>query len=450
MNLNLNTFLTNIQSAGGIAMLIGGAVIDEIQGRPIKDWDMEVYHLDLNQLEEILNRLGLKADTVGKSFGVIKTRMEVDGEMVEVDLSIPRMENKIGVGHKDFQVDLDPNMSPEEAGRRRDLTINSMYKNLHTGAIVDPFNGFNDLKNGVLRVTNEATFVEDPLRVLRIMQLLPRKGKTVEVKSVALCRTMVDDFKHLPKERVFEEFSKLLLKADKPSMGLEFLRDCGWIVHFPELKNLDGCPQNPVWHPEGDVWVHTMMVVDNAALLRDQVPEDWRLAYMFGALLHDIGKPDTTVLPRCTAHGHDRVGAELSIEFMHRLTDDKRLIDRVERIVRLHMRPGQLFRSKAKGPAWRKVHNQLRLDILGWMAMADSAGRTGRSIKDVNEGAEKCFTYFEKLGAKRIPPLVLGRDLIAAGMKPGPAFKEILANAYELQMNGMDKVEEILEQLAVK
>ena len=448
--MNLNTFLKNIQSAGGTAMLIGGAVIDAIHDRPIKDWDIEVYHLDLKQLEDILINLGSKADTVGKSFGVIKTRMEIDGEMVEVDLSIPRTENKNGVGHKDFQISLDPNMSPKEAGRRRDLTINSMYKNLHTGAIVDPFDGFKDLKNGLLRVTNEATFVEDPLRVLRIMQLLPRKGKTVESKTIALCRSMVDDFKYLPKERVFEEFSKLLLKADKPSMGLEFLRDCGWIVHFPELKNLDGCPQNPVWHPEGDVWVHTMMVVDNAAQLRKQVPEEWRLAYMFGALLHDIGKPDTTVLPECTAHGHDRVGAEMSIGFMNRMTDDKRLTERVEQIVRYHMRPGQLFRSKARSPAWRRLHNKLRLDILGWMFKADSAGRTGRSIEDENLGSEKCFAYFKKLGDRRIPPIVLGRDLIDRGIKPGPAFKAILAKAYELQMEGMDNVTEILEKLDVR
>ena len=199
-------------------MLIGGAVIDSINNIPIKDWDIEIYHLGIQRLEEILNELGLKFDLVGKTFGVIKTRMKVNGELMEIDLSIPRSENKIGVGHKDFKITLDPNMTPEEAGRRRDLTINAMYKNLHTGEIVDPFNGLDDLKKGILRVTDERTFVEDPLRVMRIMQLLPRKGRLVDTKTMKLCRTMVNDFVHLPKERVFDEFSKLLLKAEKPCL----------------------------------------------------------------------------------------------------------------------------------------------------------------------------------------------------------------------------------------
>ena len=445
--MNLKTFIRTIQSAGGTAMLIGGAVIDSINNIPIKDWDIEIYHLGIQRLEEILNELGLKFDLVGKTFGVIKTRMKVNGELMEIDLSIPRSENKIGVGHKDFKITLDPNMTPEEAGRRRDLTINAMYKNLHTGEIVDPFNGLDDLKKGILRVTDERTFVEDPLRVMRIMQLLPRKGKLVDPKTMKLCRTMVNDFVHLPKERVFDEFSKLLLKAEKPSIGFEFLRACGWIVHFPELENLIDCPQNPVWHPEGDVWIHTMMVIDNAAKLRSNISEDLRLSYMFGALLHDIGKPDTTVLPKCTAHGHAQVGAELSKVFMNRITDNKTLIENVEAIVRLHMLPGQLSNSGARKPAWRRLHNKFRLDILGWISKADSSGRTGRSIEDVHKPSEKCFEVFELLGEQVIEPIVKGRDLIEMGMKPGPAFKAILNKAYELQIDGMDDVNEILEKL---
>ena len=322
-----------------------------------------------------------------------------------------------------------------------------MYKNLHTGEIVDPFNGLEDLKNGIIRVTDEKTLIEDPLLVMRIMQLLPRKGKVVDAKTMKLCQTIVNDFIYFPKERIFDEFCKLLLKAEKPSAGFEFLRACGWIAHFPELKNLIDCPQNPVWHPEGDVWIHTMMVLDNAAKLRHNISEDLKLSYMFGALLHDIGKPDTTVLPKCTAHGHAGVGAELSKVFMNRITDNKTLIENVEAIVRLHMLPGQLFRSGAKSPAWRRLHNKFRLDVLGWISKADSSGRTGRSIEDVHETSEKCFEVFELLGERAIEPIVKGRDLIAMGMKPGPEFKAILNEAYELQIDGMNDVNEILEKL---
>ena len=443
----MREFLSKIEESGGIAMLVGGAVIDVIQGLPIKDWDIEVYRLDMTAIESILTDLDLTFDAVGKSFGVLKTRMMIEGELVEIDISIPRSENKTGVGHKDFQVTLNPNMTPLEAGRRRDLTINSMYKNLHTGEIVDPFNGLEDLRNGIIRVTDETTFVEDPLRVLRIMQLLPRKGKTVDLHTIELCRSMVDEFVHLPKERVFEEFCKLLLKTERPSLGFEFLRESGWIIHFPELNALIDCPQNPKWHPEGDVWIHTMLVVDNAAKLRHNLPEDLQLAYMFGALLHDIGKPDTTVLPLCTAHGHDRVGAELSKVFLNRLTDNKKLIENVENIVRLHMLPGQLYTSQAKESGWKRLHNKLRLDVLGWISKADSSGRTGRSIEDIHEVSETCFEYFSTFGEKAIEPIVKGRDLIAIGLEPGPQFKPILDRAYELQIEGMDDVSEILSSL---
>jgi len=436
------TLLGTIEKQGGVAMLIGGAVIDSIQGLPIKDVDIEVYGLSYAELVVLIERLGLPCNLVGKSFGVIKTTID----RIEIDVSIPRKENKVGIGHKGFQITLDGQMTPAEAGKRRDLTINSMYQNLHNGEIVDPFNGLEDLKKGIIKATSEDTFVEDPLRILRIMQLLPRKGKKVDKGTMELCQSMVNTFPELPKERVFVEWEKLLLKADEPSLGLEFLRDSGWLINFPELNDLIGCPQNPIWHPEGDVWIHTKMVLDNAAKLRDQIPDDWKLAYMFGALLHDIGKPSTTT-PDLKAHGHDTAGIEISETFLRRITNDKDLIYKVTTIVGLHMRPGQLFRSEAKEPAWKRLHNKCRLDILGWQSKADSAGRTGRDvILDVHETSEKCFELFEKFGKTKIEPLVLGRDLMALGISPSKEFKWILDSCYEKQLDGLTK-EEIIASI---
>lgn len=428
-----------IHQQGGTAMLIGGAVIDSILGLEIKDWDIEVFGLSFNQLESILVSLGLPVNMVGKSFGIIKTI--IDG--VDIDISIPRRENRIGVGHTDFEIELDHTMTPYEAGLRRDLTINSMYKNLHTNELVDPFNGLADLQNGVIRATNEKTFIEDPLRVLRIMQLLPRKGKVVDSSTIELCKTLVDEFNSLPRERVMEEFTKLLLKADKPSMGLEFLRDCGWLIHFPELFDLIGCQQNPEWHPEGDVWVHTMMVLDNAAALRHLVPEELRLTFMFGALLHDIGKPATTTSD-LRSNGHDTYGATLVPAFMDRLTNETKLIENVQKIVELHMLPGQLQKSNAKLSAWKRLHNKFRLDILGFQSKADSNGRTGRNLLDRHEPSELCFQFCEEFGlaengGENIKPLVQGRDLIQLGLKPSAQFGILLAEAYELQLEGFDK-----------
>ena len=433
--------LNEIALNNGRAMLIGGAVIDNIKDLEIKDIDIEVYGLSYSTLVALIEGLDMSCNLVGKSFGVIKTVIA----NLEIDISIPRRENKIGIGHKGFTIQLDEKMTPKEAGKRRDLTINSMYLNLHTGELVDPFNGLVDLEKGILRATDEKTFVEDPLRVLRIMQLLPRKGNSVAKETLHLCQSMIDSFSELPAERIFVEWEKLLLKAEKPSVGLEFLKASGWLKHFPELQGLIGCPQNPIWHPEGDVWIHTCMVLDNAAKLRHLIPEEWRLTYMFGALLHDVGKPSTTT-PELTANGHDVAGIPLAEAFMQRITNNKLLIERVITIVGLHMRPGQLFNSEAKEPAWKRLHNKCRLDILGWQSKADSAGRTERNVLlDRHEASEKCFELFEKFGKKEIQPFVFGRDLIALGMKPSEKFGKILDQCYEKQLDGTSREEILLD-----
>lgn len=444
----MKNLINKIQEVGGTAMLVGGAVIDSILGLEIKDWDIEVYELSMSNMEEVLVSLNLPVNTVGKSFGIIKTQIDE----VEIDISIPRRESRIGVSHTDFSIELDSNMTPYEAGLRRDLTINSMYKNLHNGEIIDPFNGLEDLKKGIIRATNAKTFIEDPLRVLRIMQLLPRKGKTVDPETVELCKSIQDEFGSLPKERVFKEFSKLLLKADKPSLGLQFLKECEWLKHFPELYNLIGCPQHPKWHPEGDVWNHTMLVIDNAAVLRSSLPDSLKLTYMFGTLLHDIGKPSTTT-PELTSYGHDDEGAKMVPVFMCRLTNEMKLIEDVTSIVKLHMIPGQLTVGKSSKSAWRRLHNKFRLDVLGFQSKADSAGRTGMSILDEHKPSELCFQYFEEFGISEtgpnIKPLVQGRDIIKLGLSPSSLFGKLLAEAYEMQLEGMEK-EQIIEIIKTK
>jgi len=432
--------LTIIKEQGGTAMLIGGAVIDSIKGLEIKDWDVEVYGLSYNKIKSILEKANLPTNLVGKSFGIIKT--EMDG--IDFDISVPRTENKIGIGHKGFNVELDSTLTPKEAGRRRDLTINSMYKNLHTGELVDPFNGLADLKNGIIRATDLITYKEDPLRVLRIMQLLPRKGKIVESKTMELCRSMVNEFPQLPKERVFEEFCKLLLKAKQPSIGLEFLRESGWIVHFPELENLIGCKQNPEWHPEGDVWNHTKMVLDNAAKIRHNIEEKYRLGFMFGALLHDVGKLCTTK-EDLTSIGHDTAGVQYATSFMKRITNETKLISIVNTLVELHMRPGQLTAANAKTSAWKRLHNKFRLDILGWLSKCDSSGRLKYSMNDPHKPSETSFKFFELFGEKKIEPLVKGNDLLNLGYKQGKELGDTLRWLYDLQMDGYKK-EQLIEK----
>ena len=436
-----------IVAAGGKAMLVGGAVVDSLQGRAEpKDWDIEAYGISMTRLEEILEPFGPKG--VGKAFGILKLTTDLcDGQ--DIDVNVPRRDNNTGVGHRDFDIVIDENMTPKEAARRRDFTINSLFYDLDREEIVDPFGGLKDLELRVLRAPDHATFVEDPLRVLRAMQLLARKSSRVDNRTMNLCYSMHDTFESLPKERMLEEFRKLLLKADKPSVGLEFLRECQWISHFPELELLIGCGQHPEWHPEGDVWIHAMHVVDSAAQVRNLVDDDWREAFMFGTLLHDVGKPATTITPlmvaqdkapkdkEWTAYGHDVEGGKPTETFMRRLTDEKKLVEKTTAIVVEHMQPYNLMQGGGKKSAYRRLHNKIRLDVIGWMSRCDCGGRPDRNIGDQDlehDASDACWAHFSEFGVDPIPPKLQGRDLIAAGFRPGVAFGTMLHLAYEAQL----------------
>ena len=419
-------------------MLAGGGVIDHSLGLPIKDWDIEVYSLSYQQLIDALSPFGTP-NLVGKSFGVLKLRRN----HLEYDFSIPRKDNRIGTGHKGFSVDLLPDLSFLEASKRRDITINSMYLDLHSFEIVDLHNGMRDLAEGRIRATDPESFCEDPLRVLRIMQILPRKGKYVDSETIELCRSMIDEADTLPGERIYEEFKKLLLKSRFPSMGLRFLADCGWIEKFPELAALQGCPQNPKYHPEGDVWAHTLLAIDNAAFLLHHVPPKWRLGYMFGILCHDFGKPDTLDVEKLTTNGHEVIGSVLSEKFLKKMTAAHEIISQTRDIVFTHMRPHSLYKEQSGIGAWRRLHNIVPLQVLAWVTQADGQARGG----DVNmpvEELETMIMYGHEFGKSRIGPVLLGRYLIEHGHKPGPEFKIILDRAFQYQLDtGSMDVEEL-------
>lgn len=439
----LEEIVNDIKTNGGISYLVGGAVVDTIKGNEIKDWDIEVHGLNLNVLEKVLSKY-TQPNIVGKCLGIIKA--SIDG--VEYDFSIPRIDNKMGVGHKDVKVEFVLDITPKQAARRRDLTINSLFYDLETNEIIDPYNGLDDLANGIIRHTSEQ-FSEDPLRVLRIMQLLPRKCKTVAPETLELCKKLVHEYPTISSGRVYEEWNKLLMKAKKPSIGLDFLVDSGWIKWFPELDALRGVPQNPEWHPEGDVWEHTKKVVDAAAHLKQYIPEDWKLAYMYGALLHDVGKAITTT-EDLTSYGHDMAGGPIATEFINRLTNNKKLTDNVIKIVTTHMRPGNLYRANAKGSAWKRLHNELPLNIAAYVSKADYLGTGDRTFDESHPTSEIALELFEKYGQEKIAPILRGRDLITIGYKPGPELGKILKQAYEHQIEEDITDKEILLEKIIK
>lgn len=421
-----------VANAGGRAVLVGGYVRDRLLGRDSKDYDVEIYGLAPDAVSDLLSGFGELVE-VGRAFGVLRVKG------IDADFSLPRRDSKRGPGHRGFHVAFDPNLDFAEASRRRDLTVNSIGLDPLSGEILDPHGGRTDLERRVLRATDARHFAEDPLRGLRAAQFAARLEMTPDDELVGLCARL--DLSELAPERIFDELCKLLLKAPRPSVGFEFLSDTGLVGHFPEIRALQGVPQDPAWHPEGDVWVHTMLVLDEAAALR--VGDDDDAALMFTALCHDFGKPRTTLEDdgRVRSPGHDRLGATMAREFLERLRAPGRLGRQVEALVRYHLAPTLFVAQGAKAAAYRRLARKLDragTDIvqLARFARADHLGRTTEEARRRMFPAGDAFlAAAEKASVRDTPPrdVVLGRHLEARGLAPGPEFGDILARCRDVQ-----------------
>jgi tRNA nucleotidyltransferase (CCA-adding enzyme) len=353
-----------------------------------------------------------------------------------VDLSIPSRLVAVNISRSGLLQQAEPNMPIDEALARRDFTINAMAWDPDTMELRDPFNGRGDLDARILRHTSDR-FVEDPLRVLRGMQLSARFELAVAPETMALCRTLSQEGQ--PSERLWEEWKKLLLQGYKPSLGLQFLRHCGWLRFYPELSALEGCPQDPIWHPEGDVWIHTLHCLDWFAAERTgQEPDD--LAVGFGILCHDFGKPATTREEhgRVTSQGHESEGAGPTRRFLERLTNQRDLIDAVVPLVCSHLRPRALYDATASDSAIRRLARQVhRIDRLVRVARADHAGRPPKQFDGFPAG-EWLLSRAKQLDVDRQAPapLVRGRHLLELGVPPGPDMGRLLDECYEAQLDG--------------
>ena len=428
-----------VREAGGRALLVGGCVRDALlsrgtAGAESADYDIECFGISPERLRDVLSTR-FELDLVGASFGIIKLHH------LDIDVSIPRRETKLGLGHRAFEMEYDPSLTVREASARRDFTVNAIYKDPLTGEIIDPWNGRGDLERGIVRHVSDH-FVEDPLRVLRGMQFAARFDLRPAQETVAVCRTMTPE--GLPPERLMGEWAKLLTKGVRISRGLAFLRETGWVRYYPELERLIGCRQDPEWHPEGDVWNHTLCCLDAFAAARDREPPlaaDEALVVGLAVLCHDFGKPATTAYDpkrrRIRSLGHDEAGVAPTLSFLRRLTNEERILRDVPPLVRLHMRPFAMWKNRASDAAIRRLAAQVvRLDRLIRVAAADDAGRP--PFPRDPAALEWLAAQAERLRvADSAPkPLVMGRDLIALGMKPGVEFGKVLKAAYEAQLDG--------------
>ena len=423
-----------VSAEGGRALIVGGWVRDTLLGRPNKDIDIEVYGVPADRLRTLLEQGIGPVNTVGESFTVYK--------VADVDVSLPRIESKIGRGHRAFAVTGDPALTQTEAARRRDFTINAILWDPLTGEYIDPFGGREDLGRGVLKAVDRETFPEDSLRVLRAVQFAARFEFQLDPGTRELCaRIPLDD---LPAERIWGEIEKLLLQARRPSLGLTLALELGVLDKlFPEIKALVGCEQEPDWHPEGDVWVHTLMVVDQARSRIDDLARAQQITVMLGALLHDVGKPPTTayVDGRIRSIDHEQAGVDPALRVLDRLNvhsiDGFDVRHHVTGIVAHHLKPLSFFKSVTPvgDGAFRRLAQKVDLELLARVAKSDCLGRTGTF--DCS-GIDWFAGRARELGVehKAPEPILKGRHLLDLGVAPGPRMGAILREVYERQLDG--------------
>ena len=418
-----------LKNAGHTACFAGGCVRDKLLGLEPKDYDIATSATP----SEVL-RLFPGSNEVGAHFGVVIAKHE--GHHIEI--ATFRTDGSYGDGRRPDSVTFS---TPEEDAHRRDFTINGLFEDPETGGVIDHVEGVRDIEAKIIRAigTPSHRFQEDALRLLRAVRFSTTLGFPIEPKTFAAIRENGHLLDKISPERIRDEFSKIIVSPNRRH-GLELLVDSCLIDHFlPEVLPLIGCDQPPEWHPEGDVYTHTCIMLE---MLAPDAPLELCLA----TLLHDIAKPPTrTIDPdgRIRFNGHDSLGADMATEILTRLRYPNAVIRNAAHMVSRHMqfmnvqqmRKAKLkrFMSEPTFPEEMELH---RVDC------ASSNGFTD-NYDFLNEKAEE-FSHEPLIP----PPLVTGKDLIARGLKPGPRFKDVLEKIQTEQLeNRLSTHDEALEYL---
>lgn len=449
---NIREIVHACDQLGGQALLVGGAVRDMLLGLPLKDFDIEIHKIPVKEVEKLLSRFG-HVRLVGKQFGVFK----IDG--IDADFSLPRTD---GSGRKPTVV-IDHMLSYYEAFGRRDLTINAMGLDLMTGDIIDPYNGQKDLQEKILRAPRPEFFIQDPLRFFRVVQFIGRFQMTPEESFNELLQKMSLDGVSI--ERIHREYEKLFLLSERPSLGLRWIRTVGRIKELlPELAATIDVPQRSDWHPEGDVFEHTMQATDAAADVAriKQLDKKDSLTLVIAAVCHDLGKVTATKF--CDgiwrSWGHEVEGVEPTKRLLVRLTAVEAIKKAVVKLVRYHMMPGGLVANKAKDSAYKRLAVNLAPEVtpyqLALIAQADKRGRNHLSHIPLDVPMSKEVMPFlakiEELGLLDGPekPVLEGIDLLDV-CQPGPALGKLLQAAYTIQIeDGITDKKELKRQILGK
>lgn len=440
-----------VRDAGGRALIVGGGVRDRLLGAHAgHDTDIELFGIDEIAATRVLAAFG-RVIPVGRAFGVLR----VAG--LDIDFSLPRVTSS-SAGMRGDLTQAVPDLDFASAARRRDLTINAMGLDPLTEEILDPLGGRDDLRQGRLRAADATLFGEDPLRGLRVARFAARLQMRADDELKALCAQL--DLSAVAPERIFDEWRKILRQAQMPSLALSFLAETGLLRAFPPLLALIGVAQDAHYHPEGDVWVHTLMVLDVAISLC--IGDSSDEALMFAALCHDLGKPTTTVREqgsdRIRAIAHEHVGVDITRTFLDAMRAPQDLVRCVAALVESHLVPAQFPPQQAGRAAYRRLARRLHsagasMALLERLARADQWGRTTRDAQArVFAAGDEFLARAAAFQVRYEVPsdAVQGRHLIARGHQPSAGFSALLKRCRELQdETGLSDAEAILDKLGV-
>jgi len=447
------SILKEIEKDGGVPYLVGGSIRDLILNRSLKDIDIEIHKLTLDDLQKCLGQFG-EVKLVGKQFGVLR----IGG--FDVDWSIPRKDSK---GRRP-EVELDPDMSIKDACLRRDVTINAMAIDLRfllkdakgKLEILDPYEGLQDLQAKKLRMVDEELFLDDPLRFYRVMQFVGRFEMNPDEKLTQICKKM--SLNGVARERIYEELQKLFLKSRRPSLGIRWLKEIGRLQEImPEVYALIGVEQRKDYHPEGNVFEHTMQALDAAAVLEkyeesEEISKNAeKLMIMFAVLCHDFGKVET-VDDKLQAIGHEKIGVDIAVKFLRRFTDNSFLIKSIKKLVEYHLLPLNFLDQKAGLKAYKRLAVKLAPEVtlrkLALVALSDKRGRNKENNVLLECGEDEFKEFMNNVKEALLEkgpekPVLLGRHLFGI-VPPGPEMGKLLKKAYEIQLEeGIKDVEEL-------
>lgn len=441
-----------------ITLLIWWAVRDIIMWLIPKDFDIEIHKLDAQKIEKITSKFG-KISKVWKQFWILKLSIK---NWVDIDISLPRRDSKKWVWHKWFDIEIDIDMWIKDACRRRDFTMNSVSLDIVTWEIFDYFNWVKDIKKRILKITDKKTFADDPLRVMRAIQFISRFWLKIDSDSIPIIKSMLPTLKELPKERIWEEWRKILLKSEKPSVGLNMALKL-WVLRIlhEELSILDNIEQDKKWHPEWNVWTHTMLVLDKASeiCIREKLSEEDSLIIILASLCHDLWKATTTkvIKWRITSHDHEQEWVKPAKKFLKSIDIPNNLIQKIIPLIANHLAPVVFYKSdidwiKISDWAIRRLAKRLYPATIKELTFIAEADFRWRWVKKEKYLAWKwLLNRASRLQVESNKPIniISWKELMNLWFQPWPKIWELINYANKLRDDEELNKDEILNKISL-